>query len=172
MSQEIFDSLVSDTDINTNIFFLLQHLFNESLLSDSLNNTQGPLCENANNNFSLTQASNFNNALDIAIDFNNIKHPSDDNAKKLLQEILDLLIFTNNAFFLFNVKYVNKDSEKIKNQNSELELEIGFGDKSVTLELESGLIFTNWLEFKTWINNFAKKEEFDYKVQTSQIDEE
>ncbi|CAB4440960.1 unnamed protein product [Rhizophagus irregularis] len=40
------------------------------------------------------------------------------------------------------------------------------------LELKIGLTFTNWAEFNIWIDDFAKKKGFNYKVRTSQKDGE
>jgi hypothetical protein len=44
-------------------------------------------------------------------------------------------------------------------------------DPSESLELVSGLTFTNWDEFKNWLNKFALKEGFDYKIRTSEKDQ-
>ena len=40
------------------------------------------------------------------------------------------------------------------------------------LELKIGLTFSNWAEFKIWIENFAKKKGFSYKIRSSQMDGE
>ena len=40
-----------------------------------------------------------------------------------------------------------------------------------SLDLKIGLTFVDWIEFKTWIDNFAKKKGFNYKIRTSQMDE-
>ncbi len=37
-------------------------------------------------------------------------------------------------------------------------------------ELKIGLTFTNWPEFKIWLDNFAKKKGFNYKVRNSWTD--
>ena len=41
-------------------------------------------------------------------------------------------------------------------------------ESSESLELIPELIFTSWDEFKNWINRFALKEGFDYKIRTSE----
>jgi hypothetical protein len=41
-------------------------------------------------------------------------------------------------------------------------------EPSESLELIPGLTFTSWDEFKNWINRFALKEGFDYKIRTSE----
>jgi MULE transposase domain/FAR1 DNA-binding domain len=40
-----------------------------------------------------------------------------------------------------------------------------------SLELVSGLTFTSWNEFKNWLDRFALKEGFDYKIRTSEKDQ-
>jgi len=40
------------------------------------------------------------------------------------------------------------------------------------LELKTGLTFSSWQEFNIWIDIFAKKKGFNYKVRTSQMDGE
>ncbi len=45
-------------------------------------------------------------------------------------------------------------------------------ETEVLLELKIGLIFVNWVEFKIWIDNFAKEKGFNYKIRTNQIDGE
>ena len=37
-----------------------------------------------------------------------------------------------------------------------------------SLELISGLTFNSWDEFKSWINRFALKEGFNYKIRSSE----
>ena len=39
------------------------------------------------------------------------------------------------------------------------------------MELISGLTFINWDEFKNWLDRFALKEGFDYKIRTSEKDQ-
>src|SRR5581483_8625803 len=41
---------------------------------------------------------------------------------------------------------------------------------SESLELVSGLTFTSWDEFKNYLDMFALKEGFDYKIRTSEKD--
>ncbi|RHZ62758.1 hypothetical protein Glove_335g49 [Diversispora epigaea] len=43
-------------------------------------------------------------------------------------------------------------------------------DLSDSLELISGLTFSNWEEFKTWIHRFTLGKGFNYKIRTSEID--
>jgi hypothetical protein len=40
------------------------------------------------------------------------------------------------------------------------------------LELKIGLTFSNWAEFKIWIENFTKTKGFNYKIKTSQTNGE
>ena len=42
---------------------------------------------------------------------------------------------------------------------------------SESLELVSGLTFISWNEFKNWLDRFALKEGFDYKIRTSEKDQ-
>jgi len=42
-------------------------------------------------------------------------------------------------------------------------------EPSESLELIPGLTFTSWDEFKNWINRFALKEGFDYKIRTKRF---
>ncbi|CAG8720377.1 14082_t:CDS:1, partial [Funneliformis mosseae] len=37
-----------------------------------------------------------------------------------------------------------------------------------SLELISELTFNSWNEFRSWINRFALKEDFNYKIRTSE----
>ncbi|CAB5386711.1 unnamed protein product [Rhizophagus irregularis] len=39
-------------------------------------------------------------------------------------------------------------------------------EPSDSLELTSGLIFTDWKDFKSWLHGFASKEGFSYKIRT------
>ncbi|CAG8727705.1 22116_t:CDS:2, partial [Cetraspora pellucida] len=108
----------------------------------------------------------------------------------MLQETSNLLIFDNNQGLLGlntndsfsisqndfssdlhlsnDIKFVNTDLNEIEYQNDVLELDSEPEDEM--LELEIGLSFFNWSEFKTWLNKFAKQKRFNYKVQTSQAD--
>ncbi|CAG8593129.1 23176_t:CDS:2, partial [Racocetra persica] len=52
----------------------------------------------------------------------------------------------------------SKNSDKSKDQNN-------------TLELNIGLTFTNWKEYKAWMDNYFKKKGFNYKIKTSQKDD-
>ncbi|CAG8713852.1 8164_t:CDS:2 [Racocetra persica] len=45
----------------------------------------------------------------------------------------------------------------------------GLDDLSDSVELISGLTFSNWEEFKIWLNGFVLKNRFSYKVRTSEI---
>ena len=79
--------------------------------------------------------------------------------------------------FIFNNKFENNYDQQhvispqhciteLFDTDSEIEIE-----EAKNLELKSELIFANWPEFKDWINNFAKIKGFNYKVRTSQMDE-
>ncbi|CAB4474977.1 unnamed protein product [Rhizophagus irregularis] len=39
-------------------------------------------------------------------------------------------------------------------------------EPSDSLELTSGLTFTDWKDFKSWLHGFASKEGFSYKIRT------
>ncbi|CAB4430411.1 unnamed protein product [Rhizophagus irregularis] len=41
-------------------------------------------------------------------------------------------------------------------------------EPSDSLELTSGLTFTDWEDFKSWLHRFASKEDFSYKIRTSE----
>src|SRR5881275_189877 len=43
-------------------------------------------------------------------------------------------------------------------------------DPLESLELVSGISFTSWNEFRNWIDRFALKEGFNYKIRTSEKD--
>ncbi|CAG8579950.1 34230_t:CDS:2 [Racocetra persica] len=55
------------------------------------------------------------------------------------------------------------DSNSFNNESN------GPDDPSDSVELISGLTFPNWKEFKIWLNGFALKNGFSYKVKTSEI---
>ena len=50
----------------------------------------------------------------------------------------------------------------IDNESDELD------EPSDSLELTSGLTFSNWEDFKNWIQMFGLKEGFNYKIRTSE----
>ncbi|EXX61747.1 hypothetical protein GLOIN_2v1770853 [Rhizophagus irregularis DAOM 181602=DAOM 197198] len=41
-------------------------------------------------------------------------------------------------------------------------------EPSDSLELTSGLIFTDWKDFKSWLHRFASKKGFSYKIRISE----
>ncbi|CAG8800466.1 23203_t:CDS:2, partial [Cetraspora pellucida] len=70
--------------------------------------------------------------------------------------------FSGDLHLSNNIEFVNTDLNEIKYQNDVLELDSELEDEM--LELEIGLSFFNWSEFKTWLNKFAKQKRFNYKV--------
>ncbi|CAG8707064.1 19213_t:CDS:2, partial [Gigaspora rosea] len=56
------------------------------------------------------------------------------------------------------------DADSVHMQDIELENEY-------SLELTQGLTFPNWQLFKIWIEQFAKREGFSYKIRTSETDD-
>ncbi|RIB03170.1 hypothetical protein C2G38_2225878 [Gigaspora rosea] len=114
------------------------------------------------------------------------------------QEILGLLyINANNNIFLFQDQHLSNEDQNpidvytsiINDVESDIDLEEiesctdleeiesctdleEIENQTDDLELKIGRPFVSWLEFKEWLNNFAKKKGFNYKVWTSQLDGE
>ncbi|CAG8501210.1 4764_t:CDS:2 [Cetraspora pellucida] len=65
----------------------------------------------------------------------------------------------NSKVMTESVSTNSEDYKDLENQNNILELKIG-------------LTFVSWVEFKAWLNSFAKNQGFSYRVRTSQIDGE
>ncbi|CAB5396096.1 unnamed protein product [Rhizophagus irregularis] len=60
-----------------------------------------------------------------------------------------------------NENQSNQDYETSDNEDELVEL-------TDSLELIAGLTFNSWDEFKSWINRFALKEGFSYKIRSSE----
>ena len=69
-----------------------------------------------------------------------------------------------------NSEFRNNHQHDVLGSITEL-LDTDFNEMN-NLELSIGLTFANWQEFKVWIDDFAKKKGFNYKIRTSQMDGE
>ncbi|PKY47537.1 hypothetical protein RhiirA4_421474 [Rhizophagus irregularis] len=67
----------------------------------------------------------------------------------------------NKNLFDCNENQSNQDYEASDNEDELVEL-------TDSLELIAGLTFNSWDEFKSWINRFALKEGFSYKIRSSE----
>ena len=70
--------------------------------------------------------------------------------------------------------FIDKEMDPNSPMNSnpfiynEIDESNGSDEPSDSLELTSGLIFTDWKDFKSWIHRFALKEGFGYRIRTSE----
>jgi hypothetical protein len=71
----------------------------------------------------------------------------------------------------FNPETIQNGQLSLTEETNEL-IDTDSEEKEDLFELKIGLTFTNWAEFKIWIENFAKKKGFSYKVRTSRMDGE